>query len=327
MANLSFQSNAYKGNHANLTDYALFMGGLNVTHEALKQYDPLRTGFGRIFMIRKPVFLDVDGYSDKLKNFKHILEYANIGVNGNNNITMNFNQMQGGYTNRQMEMPNIATDDANELTIRTYEFSGSPVREVLELWMNGVADFQSGFAHYNGYVNVGAGSAGYGNAVNGAKGLDYSQANHTAEFIYAVTDPTGVNVEYAALFANCFPKEIKLDHFNMESGQHDLVQLDVSFTCTRYRSPQINAAAAALLKKYSVLVNSLNFNAGVNKAIINSTTGTFSSVNGSSYNPQSGKIESEEYANPGVKFAEAYAAEESEGELPKDGDNFDTLSV
>lgn len=317
MANLSFQSNAYQGNHANLTDYALFTGGLNVTHEALKQYDPLRTGFGRIFMIRKPTFLDVDVYKDKLANFKHILEYANIGVNGNNNISMNFNQMQGGYTNRQMEMPNIATDDANELTIRTYEFSGSPVREVLELWMNGVADFQSGYAHYNGYVKVNdSGGNAYGDS-----GIDYSQANHTAEFIYTVTDPTGVNVEYAALFANCFPKEIKLDHFNMESGQHDLVQLDVSFTCTRYRSPQINAAAAALLKKYSVLVNSLNFNSGVSEDDI--PAGSTNKIMGKRYDKNTGKFTTNN--GDGAMFTDAYKLSDELSGTAKD--DADKLSV
>jgi len=320
MANLSFQSNAHEMESDKLQKYALFTGGLNVTHEALKQYDPLRTGFGRIFMIRKPVFLDVDAYSDKLANFKHILEYANIGVNGNNNISMNFNQMQGGYTNRQMEMPNIATDDANELTIRTYEFSGSPVREVLELWMNGVADFQSGYAHYNGYVKVN----GDQNAYNGP-GIPYSQANHTAEFIYTVTDPTGVNVEYAALFANCFPKEIKLDHFNMESGQHDLVQLDVSFTCTRYRSPQINAAAAALLKKYSVLVNSLNFNSGVSAdAIYDYREGT---IPGKIYDKDTGKLLEYKTNNYSSAFTSAYKLDGGIVDKSTAETNADKLSV
>ena len=248
----------------NLTDYALFLGGLDVTRGALEQYDPLRTGFGRIFMIRKPQFLD-DMYPEELKKFKHILEYANTGVSGNNNIQMNFNSLQGGYTNRQMEIPNIATDDSNELTIKTYEFSGSPVREVIQLWMNGVSDFQSGFAHYYG------------------DDLAVSQANHTAEFIYAVTDPSGKSVEYAALFANCFPKEVKLDHFNYDSGNHELVQMDVAFTCTRYMSPAINKKAEQLIKKYNVLVNSLNFSGGL------------SDIGGEDskyYNRDNGKLES-----------------------------------
>lgn len=245
---LTFQSGAYTNDSSKITDYALFLGGLDVTRQALEQYDPLRTGFGRIFMIRKPIFLTKnEEYRKKLDKFKHILEYANTGASGNNNIQMNFNSMQGGYTNRQLEIPNVATDDSNELTIKTYEFSGSPVREVIQLWMNGVSDFQSGFAHY------------YGEAAN----LGVKQSNHTAEFIYAVTDPSGQKVEYAALFANCFPKEVKLDQFNYDSGTHELVQMDVSFTCTRYMSPAINKKAEQLIKKYNILVNSLNFSGGL----------------------------------------------------------------
>lgn len=271
MADLTFQTGIHQHDSTNLTDYALFLGGLNVTRGALEQYDPLRTGFGRIFMIRKPIFLDnVPGMSDKLKKFKHILEYGNTGVSGNNNISMQFNQMQGGYTNRSMEIPNIATDDSNELVIKTFEFSGSPVREVIQMWINGVADLQSGFAHYYGVTKTTDGNAS----------ISVSQANHTAEFIYVVTDPSGRKIEYAALFANCFPKEIKLDHFNYDAGNHELVPMDIAFTATRYMSPQINYKAAQLIDKYNVLVNSLNFNSGF----------TGDELQGTYYDPSDGLI-------------------------------------
>ena len=104
MAALTFQSGIHENDSNSLTKYALFLGGLNVTNAALEQYDPLRTGFGRIFMIRKPKFLTdgTYGISSKLNKFKHIIEYGNTGVSGNGDITMNFNTMQGGYTNRQM---------------------------------------------------------------------------------------------------------------------------------------------------------------------------------------------------------------------------------
>lgn len=263
---LTFQSGIHEHISDNLTNYALFLGGLNVTHKALQQYDPLRTGFGRIFMIRKPLFLDtLDGMDVKLKKFKHILEYGNTGVSGNNNISMQFNTMQGGYTNRSMEIPNIATDDSNELVIKTFEFSGSPMREVIQMWMNGVSDFQSGYAHYYG------------------SNLPVSQANHTAEFIYVVTDPSGRKVEYAALFANCFPKEVKLDQFNYDAGNHELVQMDIAFTATRYMSPQINYKAMQLIDKYNVLVNSLNFNSGFSEDEIGGMPGSY-------YNSSTGEI-------------------------------------
>ena len=259
---------------SNITDYALFLGGLNVTRDSLLQYDPLKTGFGRIFMIRKPIFVD-NKIPEKMRKFKHVLEYANTGVAGNENITLNSVQFQGGYTNKAMDIPTIATDDANTLTIKTYEFSGSLMREVIQYWINGVSDIQSGFSTY--YCD------GTPNDVN--YNLPVCQANQTAEFIYVVTDQTGKNVEYACLWANCMPKEIKFDHFNYDAGQHELVPMDIAFTGTRYMSPQINEKAKQLLNKYNVLMNSLNFNSGYTDNDVYP-----SGDNGSYYDINTGKL-------------------------------------
>ena len=274
---LTFQTGINQHSQNNLTDYALFLGGLNVTRDALLQYDPLKTGFGRIFMIRRPLFLEKiastdENFRGKLNKFKHVLEYANTGVSGNNNISVQFNPMQGGYSNKSMDIPNIAQDDANELVIKTYEFSGSLMRELIQFWINGVTDIQTGYSHYNG------------------ADLPIQQANHTAEFIYLVTDQSGRKVEYACLWANCFPKEIKLDHFNYDAGQHELVQMDIAFSATRYISPQINDLATRLNQRYNVLMNSLNFHSGYtfSKIDLESTRGT-NSV-GTYYNNISGKF-------------------------------------
>lgn len=239
----TLQANIHTHDFNSLEQYSLFMGGLNVNHDSLVQYDPLKTGFGRIFMTRKPTFLD-QLIPDKLKKFKHIIEYANTGVNGLNNITVDFEAIQGGYVGKQFEIPMIAKDDTNSITIKCYEFSGSPIREVLHMWVTGVLDIQSGFSHYHGVD------------------LPVNQANHTAEFIYLNTDQSGKRIEYACFLANCFPKEIKEDHFNYDAGQHALVPLDLEFTCTKYVSPQINAVAIKLLDKYNILMNYLDYNSG-----------------------------------------------------------------
>ena len=272
----TFQANIHEHSNDDITKYALFLGGLNVTRDALLQYDPLTTGFGRIFMIRKPIFLD-NVMPNALNKFKHMLEYANTGVSGGNNISMQFNSMQGGYANRSMEIPNVATDDTNELTIKTYELSGSLMRTVIQMWISGYSDLNSGYATYHGKATE----------------LPVIQANHTAEFIYVVTDRSGLKVEYACLYANCFPKEIKLDHFNYESGNHELVPMDIAFTCTRYISPQINAKAQQLINKYNVLMNSLNFNSGYTDAdLAAGTPGSFYDIN-------TGQLKVKEGANDG----------------------------
>ena len=58
------------------------------------------------------------------------------------------------------------------------------------------------------------------------------------------------------------PKASKADHFNYDSGQHPLVQVDLEFTATKYESPQINQVAKALLKKYQVMKSYLKFHSG-----------------------------------------------------------------
>ncbi len=252
MANANtFQTNIHNHNMENITEYALFLGGLNVTRDSLLQYDPLKTGFGRVFMIRTPIFVN-NKIPDKMRKFKHVLEYANTEIGGNDNIELTTNDMTGGYSGKKVTIPNIATDGANDFNIKVYEFSGSLMREVIQYWINGISDIQSGLSHY--YCD------GTPNDVN--YGLPICQANQSAEFIYVATDQSGKEVEYAALFANCVPTSIQLEQFNYTAGEHNLVEMNINFTASRYMSPQINEKAKQLLVKHNALMNSLNFNSG-----------------------------------------------------------------
>ena len=241
----TIQSNIKQNKNDNLTNYALFMGGLNVTHEVLRNYDPLKTGYGRLFMIRKPLFLDKSIHA-QLDKFKHIIEYGNTAISGLNDVQVNTQNMTGGYVGKSFEIPTHATDDTNSFTVTCYEFSGSPIREVIHTWINGMSDLLTGLTHYNG-----------------ANDVEKTQANQTAEFIYVATDSTGEAVEYSCLFANCFPKNLKNEQFNYQSGEHNFVEYPIEFSCVKYESRQINEVAKELLKKYKLLSNSLNFYSGI----------------------------------------------------------------
>ena len=69
-----------------------------------------------------------------------------------------------------------------------------------------------------------------------------------------------MNINYACHLANCFPKNLPGDMFNSTAGQHELGQLQIQFSCTKYESPQINEVAKALLNKYRNLMNVMDFN-------------------------------------------------------------------
>lgn len=248
----TIQTNIHQHTYDDLDKYALFLSGLNVTHDVLQSYDPLKTGWGRLFMVRVPTMVN-QLIPDKMRKFKHILEFANTGISGIGDITVNFAQVQGGYNGRQFDLPTTTDDGTQSFTVNTYEFSGSPLREVIHFWVNGVSDLQTTFSHYYDLD------------------LPVNQANHTAEFIYVSTDQTGKNIEYACQFCNCFPKQIDTDRYNFQANDHDVVQMQIEFTCTKYESPQINAKAKQLIDRYQILRNSLNFHGGITDKVLGDT--------------------------------------------------------
>lgn len=246
--------------------YSLFLGGTNARNDVLRHYTPLQTGYARIFMVRKPLFMQWTMES-KFKRFKHILEYAFTAVSGLSDISMDTRQIAGSYGGKSIEVPTMVTDSTNAFTITVFEFSGSPVREVLTAWINGIHDLNSNLTHYNGYAKI--------DGLNDSAGdrIEVNQANETAEFIYVVTDRTGMNIEYACLLTNCFPKNINIDPFNFQSQSHDTVETGIEFACTKYESNQINQVAKKLVQQNMVLTNSLNFHSGFNAYDASPVTG------------------------------------------------------
>lgn len=250
----TLQSNI-KNNKTDMTGYSLFLGGLNVKRAALEQYNVLKTGKGRIFLTKMPFFMKAL-MPEATKNFKHVIEYGFMDIQGIQDLTMEFDSITGGYAGRSFEIPTILKDETNEITIKVLEFAGSPMREYLEMWMTGVSDPNSGFTHYHGLAIPQPNENG-----NGFKDpeVEVSQANHTMEAFYVMTDQTGYNIEFACMLCNMFPKTSARNHFNHTSGEMAHVELEIAFTCTMYTSPDINAVAQLLLNKYRVLYNFLDF--------------------------------------------------------------------
>ena len=245
----SLQSNI-KNNNKDLTKYSLFLGGLNVKAKALEQYNPLKTGYTRIFVVQMPKFMNTI-LPIASKNFKHMIEYGFKSIDGIQNLTMEYEAITGGYAGRSFEIPTILKDETNAITIKLQEMSGSPVREYIEMWLSGISDPHTGLCHYHGALEK--------DLATGNAGMEAIQANQVAEMIYVSTDNTGREIEFACLLSNMIPKVVKRDHYNYESGTHNAVEYDVEFTCTMYTSPDVNEVAKLLLDKYKILTNYLDF--------------------------------------------------------------------
>lgn len=288
---LTSQTGCRRFDGHNMCNYSLFMGGVNATHHALENYSPMQNGYGRLFMVRAPLVMlrifggpsDAHLYSkdNGFVQFKHMMEYMNAGVQGfqEKKLEVADTPIKGGFAGRSFKTPTITKSDMDTFTVKMYELTGCPVRDVIDQWMNAIGDENSGFAHYGGWISGGRDAQGYEKRIHRRSdeseyGIPYNEANHTAEFIYVVTDKSGAQVESAVMLAGCFPTGInEAAVLNYEAGVHDNVTYDLTFNCVMYRSIGINAIANDLLKQYLLVTNSLNFNPELGDAMYASAEG------------------------------------------------------
>ena len=249
----SFNSNRIIRGEDDIQKYGYYLGGTDVTHNALQQYDVMRGGYGRIFITQMPAFVEglLPAASQKVK---HLLQFANVGIDGIQGYSVEFQSMNVGYAGNTVEIPTSAKDDTTSITIKIYETSSALIRSYLDFWISGTADPYTGLSHYHGACEIPS-----------KTGVSYvSQANQTMEAIYVATDQTGENVQYACLLANMFPKQSDHSNYVYEPGTHDLVQLSLEFTAMKYMSPQIRQVGQQLLDNYKILKNYLNFKSSYN---------------------------------------------------------------
>lgn len=235
----------------NLTHYAYWISGANSKHAALEQYDLLRTGYVRIFVLQPPAFVDKLLPKETAK-FVHLLEFGNVGIDGIQGYSVETTQATGGYAGTSIELPTGTKDDTSSITIKLYETQGSLVRTYIDFWITGTFDPITGLNHYHGARMPSI----YGiDGQQDANSMYFSQANHTMEVLAVATDPTGDLPEYSCLLTNMFPKGSDHSHFNYDPGSHELVQLSLEFTANKYLGTQINYLGKIALEQFRILKN------------------------------------------------------------------------
>ena len=247
---ISFRNNVSKkvaeAAEENITKHAFWLGGTDTTRETLSQYDLQRAGYGRLFIMRMPRFMDVI-LPESTKKVKHLLQYANVGVDGIQGYSVDFASVTAGYAGNTVEIPTSSKDDTSSITIKIYDTAHSLIRAYIDYWITGAIDPYTGLCHYHGACDL-----KNSNVIR-------SQANQTMEAVYVSTDPSGETVQYACLLTNMFPKSSDHSAFAYEPGSHDLIQLSLEFTANKYMSGQIDLLGKQLLDNYKILKNYMNF--------------------------------------------------------------------
>ena len=253
-------------NDGDYSKFSYFLTGVDVTSQNLDQMNPFIRGYARLFMYKKPYFME-KAFPDLTNRFKSYIETGFRSVNGIGDIQVDFTTFEGGYTGQKFETVQIATDQTDTVTIGLYEMSGSPCTEFLTTWITGVRDPRTGVAHYHGNV--------MGPMDDATEKIPYGEKNHTAEFIYFVTDPTGKFIEYACLLAHCFPEKVDRDQYNYDTNSHDATEIEVVLHCTKYESRYINDIAAYYLAIDTLKWSYLDFDPNITQEQIAASDTTF----------------------------------------------------
>lgn len=233
-----------KRNDKSFQNFSYFLGGIDVTDQNLDKFTPYIQGVSRIWLHKPPHFMDVL-YPTMTHNFKTFIEAGYTRVDGIGDISVDFVEFEGGFAGQKFSNVSLARDDTDTITISVYELTGSPLREYMDTWITGTRDVRSGIAHYHGAIRSGD--------------VTYGEINHTAEFIYATMDPTGLELEYTCMFAHCFPTKVPKSHLNYEKGNRDNVLMDLEFRTSKYESPAINDIGRWYLEESQVEYNYLEF--------------------------------------------------------------------
>ena len=169
--------------------------------DVFDQYmDPYTTGVGYVIWEKIPT--QVIPNADRARLF-----LANIAQSFTlPSITLNAIEYNG-LNNLKWGVPGTAELDSQTFTVRMIEWKDAPVIQLIGRWVTMIRDINYGVANMS----------------------DYTQSAYKGRVLYASTDVTGKNVQFAALFTGVFPTRVPLDALSLDTATQDKVEPDFEF--------------------------------------------------------------------------------------------------
>lgn len=227
MGNILKRDSAMTSHDASPTADNFFSGSVPI---GANSYDPYVSGYAFIAWVKVPSWIsEVDKFKQlSQKNFK--------SFQGINNIELETEGTRTGFTTNETHYTKGIGNKSSEFTLKYQQHSGSPMTSLYNEWVSGIRDPKTGIATYPKEF-----------------GVEYHSNNHTGTLLYVVTRPDadnfdGNNIEFAALWTHVQPTRINLEHFNFESGSHDVFDLDQPFKGVIDFGEEVEKFAASYIK-------------------------------------------------------------------------------
>ena len=302
MSNVVSLQSGLREYNGNLTQYTGMLGGLTPDIHTLKSLNPLTTNRVMVVMYRGPFFMmhyfagkNGNAYQNReFATYKKVIEYYNMGVQCNiQDATLASSSLQGGFAGRQINMPTVQNAQTGQtLQITVPELVGRPIANFHNMWIDGIADPITGLTTYHGLVSGSVDENGIpqrlfkANNESSSLALDPSPAWEVAEFLIIALDRSGSRVEAAVMALGCVPQQkVGNEIFNMNAtGQSQIAQLQLTYSCQYVQSAYVNDLAARYVKQFAVFGNSLNFNPGAGDAFFKNANNSDGTINSDMFN-------------------------------------------
>lgn len=219
----------------NITKFMLSRGVVDYSN--LTQFNNYESGYGFLFVLQIPKFLEElassknSKYADLIHNYAHILEYDFRSLDGFEDYQSDNSDLNDGINSINI-ITKTTMQSASSFSMRFYERSGSPITKVHELFLRGIKDPRTQVKRYNGLLETGE--------TGRNQSFKAGYENEVFSFLYINTDNTVRFIEKAYLIVAAQPTSAELSIYNYEKGSIEWKELNVTFSGYPITGPAIN---------------------------------------------------------------------------------------
>lgn len=196
--------------------------------------EPLRLGHFMWLILKMPAFFHreiVDVFRFVFQDM--VKEVSGIPQNSIGVITQQF-----GAVGQSADYPGIYQEQGKEVTVKTCEFRGSLTRKLMDYWVGGISDRETGF------------STMYG------KDIPFVRSAYSASFLYVILGAQGrvEDIEYACIFHECWPSDEVTGHLSTVTlgDAGSLSDVDIKLSGIFQRGPEVDILAQLMVAAFGV---------------------------------------------------------------------------
>lgn len=202
--------------------------------------EPIRLGHFMWKIIKMPAFFHrniIDAFRFVFESM--VKEVSGVPENSLGTITQSF-----GAVGQEADYPGIYKESGKNVTIKTCEFRSSLARKIVDYWIGGISDRETGIGTLYG------------------KDIPYVRSAYSASFIYVILGIQGrpEDIEFSCIFHECWPLKEVVGHFGTVTlgDAGSVSDVDIEMSGIYQRGPEVDILAQFMVAAYGIYSESAN---------------------------------------------------------------------